>query len=391
MSSASRPLRILQILRAPVGGLFRHVYDLTHELAARGHEIGIVADSLHTDALTEERLGKLEPLAPLGIHSLPIPRTFGVADLTTPLRVRRLADELQIDVLHGHGAKGGLNARLARIGARQRVSLYTPHGGVLNYRPGSIAGQAFRLIERALIGATDAIVFESAFAQAAYVEQIANPSCPGPVMHIGRMPSEFEPIAPGPEAADFVFIGEFRSVKGINYLLDALVDVRTPGGRPSTLVMAGGGPDLDAIKAKIASLGLAARVTLLGVKPARPTLQLGRIAVVPSLAESLPYVILEAAAAGRPVIATDVGGVKEIFGQTASSLLPPASAAALRGAMQAALDDPTAAAREARIRLAHIRAGFSIAHMTDQIEALYRQVLAARAPAAFTQPSTLSS
>lgn len=391
MSSASRPLRILQILRAPVGGLFRHVYDLTHELAARGHEIGIVADSLHTDALTEERLGKLRPLAPLGIHSLPIPRSFGAADLTTPFKIRRLADVLQIDVLHGHGAKGGLNARLARIGARQRVSLYTPHGGVLNYRPGSTAGQVFRMIERALIGATDAIVFESAFAQAAYAEQIGKPSCPGPVIHNGLMPWEFEAIMPRPDAADFVFIGEFRAVKGISYMLDALVDVRAPDGRPATLVMAGGGPDLEAIKAQIERLGLARRVTLVGVKPARPTLHLGRIALVPSLAESLPYVILEAAAAGRPVIATDVGGVKEIYGPTAARLLPAADSAALRGAMQAALDDPAAATREAELRLAHIRAGFSIAHMADQIEALYRQVLAARAPTVFAQSSALPS
>jgi glycosyltransferase involved in cell wall biosynthesis len=391
MSSTSRPLRILQILRAPVGGLFRHVYDLTHELAARGHEIGIVADNLHTDALTEERLGKLRPLAPLGIHSLPIPRTFGAADLMTPLRVRRLADALQIDVLHGHGAKGGLNARLARVGAQQRVSLYTPHGGVLNYHPGSPAGQLFRLIERTLIGATDAIVFESGFAQRAYAEQIGKPNCPAPVIHNGLMPAEFEPIAPGPGAADFVFIGEFRAVKGISYLLDALVDVRAPDGRPATLVMAGGGPDLESIKAQITSLDLGERVTLVGVKPARPTLHLGRVAVVPSLAESLPYVILEAAAAGRPVIATDVGGVKEIYGPTAASLLPAADAAALRKAMQASLDNPAAVAREAEIRLAHIRAGFSISHMTDQIEALYRQVLAARVPAGFTPSSALSS
>lgn len=391
MSSASRPLRILQILRAPVGGLFRHVYDLTHELAARGHEIGIVADSLHTDGLTAERLDRLRPLAPLGIHSLPIPRTFGAADLTTPFKVRRLADELAIDVLHGHGAKGGLNARLARIGARQRVSLYTPHGGVLNYRPGSTAGQLFRLIERALISATDAIVFESAFAQTAYATQIGKPACPGPVIHNGLMPAEFEPITPGAEAADFVFIGEFRAVKGITYLLDALADVQAPGGRPATLVMAGGGPDLDAIEGQIARLGLGGRVSLLGVKPARPTLQLGRVAVVPSLAESLPYVILEAAAAGRPVIATDVGGVSEIYGPTAASLLPAADTAALRRAMQAALDDPAAAAREAEQRLAHIRRGFSIAHMTDQIEALYSQALAARAPGAAMQSSPLSS
>jgi len=96
-------------------------------------------------------------------------------------------------------------------------------------------------------------------------------------------------------------------------------------------------------------------------------------------------------AAGRPVIATDVGGIREIYGPTASSLLPAADAAALRRAMQSTLDDPAAAAREAEMRLAHIRSGFSVAHMTDQIEALYRQVLAARAPGGFAPSSVLSS
>ncbi len=374
----SEPLRILQILRAPVGGLFRHVQDLTRELSNCGHQVGIVADSLHTDALSEERLDRLRPFAPLGIHSLPIPRMFGPDDIFSALKVRRLADALEVDVLHGHGAKGGLNARLARIGARSRVALYTPHGGVLNYAPGSIAGRAFRQVEHLLAAATDGIVFESAFAQAAYIDQIAAPRCPAPVIHNGLTPEEFEPIIPAPDAADFVFIGEFRAVKGIEYLLDALAPLRAPDGRPATLVMAGGGPDLDAVKAQITRLGLETRVTLLGVKPARPTLHLGRCAVVPSLAESLPYVILEAASANRPVIATDVGGISEIFGPTAQSLVPAADAMALGRAMRGFLDDPDAAAREAAIRLAHIRAGFSVAHMTDRIEALYREALATR-------------
>lgn len=383
----SEPLRILQILRAPVGGLFRHVQDLTRELSNRGHQVGIVADSLHTDALSEERLDRLRPFAPLGIHSLPIPRMFGPDDIFSALKVRRLADALEVDVLHGHGAKGGLNARLARIGARSRVALYTPHGGVLNYAPGSIAGRAFRQVEHLLAAATDGIVFESAFAQAAYIDQIAAPRCAAPVIHNGLTPDEFEPIIPAPDAADFVFIGEFRAVKGIDYLLDALAPLRAPDGRPATLVMAGGGPDLDAVKARIARLGLETRVTLLGVKPARPTLHLGRCAVVPSLAESLPYVILEAASANRPVIATDVGGISEIFGPTVQSLVPAADAPALARAMQGFLDDPAAAARDTAIRLAHIRAGFSVAHMTDRIEALYREALAARRGQAAAHPS----
>jgi glycosyltransferase involved in cell wall biosynthesis len=98
--------------------------------------------------------------------------------------------------------------------------------------------------------------------------------------------------------------------------------------------------------------------------------------VVPSLAESLPYVVLEAAAAGRPVIATRVGGIPEIFGPTAESLVPPGDAAALRTALQGFLDRPEAAAVEAAQRLNFIRERFSLAHMTDAIESLYRRALA---------------
>ena len=372
------PLRILQILRAPIGGLFRHVNDLTRELAARGHQIGIVADSLTSDGLTAERLGRLEPYAKLGIHSTPMPRTVGLGDLTSPFQIRKLAKDLDIQVLHGHGAKGGLNARWARIGARNRVALYTPHGGVLNYKVGSPVGMMFRLFEKMIVDLTDGFIFESDFARRAFFEKIDQPNQPTPVIHNGLAPEEFEPIVPRPDAKDFVFIGEFREMKGIRYLIDAIAEVRGPGGRLATMVMAGDGPDMPAIKAQIARLGLEQRITLLGAKPARPTLALGRCEVVPSLAESLPYVVLEAASAARPVIATDVGGVSEIFGPTAGSLIPPADSAALQRSMQAFMDDPAAADAEMRLRLEHIRDRFSLKHMADQIEALYRQVLRTR-------------
>jgi glycosyltransferase involved in cell wall biosynthesis len=376
--SDGRRLRILQVLRAPVGGLFRHVRDLTQSLAGRGHEIGIVADSLTADGLTAERLEQLAPYATLGIHRLPMPRLFGWADLTTPFAIRALARRLDVQVLHGHGAKGGLGARLARIGRRDRIALYTPHGGVLNFPLASRTGKLFRAIERGILPHTDAIVFESAFAKRSFEAMIARPSCPAPVIHNGLATEEFEPIEPGPDAHDFVFIGEFRAVKGIEYLLEALPSVRRPDGRPASLIMAGAGPDVEKTRARIAALGLEQRVTLAGVQPARKMLALGFCVLVPSLAESLPYVILEAAAAGRPVIATDVGGVAEIFGPTAPSLLPTADSKALRAAMQQALDHPEGALEEARQRLDFIREGFSLAHMTDQIESLYLNLLSTR-------------
>lgn len=371
-------LRILQILRAPVGGLFRHVYDLTIELAARGHEVGMVADSLHRDALSGERLEALGPSLALGVHSLPIPRVFGPEDISSVFKVRALADRLNVDVLHGHGAKGGFNARLSRWGAKRRVSLYTPHGGVLNYRPGSLVGGAFRIIERAIMPLTDAFIFESAFALDAYMRQIGQPGAPHPVIHNGITEAEFEPIVQRPDACDFVFIGEFRAAKGISFMLEALSRVAAPDGRGATLAMAGGGEDQAKVEAQISALGLTDRVRLLGVRPAREALTHGRIELVPSLAESLPYVIMEGAAAGIPVISTDVGGIREIYGPTAGSLIPAANAEALRIAMQKALDDPAGAATEAMVRLDHVRRSFHIKTMADRIEGLYLDVLKRR-------------
>jgi glycosyltransferase involved in cell wall biosynthesis len=320
----------------------------------------------------------LAPNASLGIHRLPIPRLLGPADITTPLRLRQLARGLGVDVVHGHGAKGGFAARLVRMVGGAPVALYTPHGGVLHFSPGSMSGRVFRGLERALLGQTDAVIFESAFAQRAFNESIATPRCPSPVIHNGLTEAEFVAVEPLPGAKDFVFIGEFRELKGIRYLLEALVGVVAANGRPATLVMAGGGPDMDVFKALIQSLGLGDRVELAGVRPAREMFSRGRCVVVPSLAESLPYVILEAAAAGRPVIATRVGGVAEIFGPTSASLVPAGDSPALAAALQAFLAAPDAAEAEAKTRHGFIRERFSVGHMTDEIEALYRLCLAAR-------------
>jgi glycosyltransferase involved in cell wall biosynthesis len=370
------PLRIFQILRAPVGGLFRHVRDLTEELSRRGHQIGVIADSITSDALTAERLAALEPFSSLGIHSLPMPRTLGFADFTTPYRIRKLGRALQVDVMHGHGAKGGLGARFGRSSGQ--VALNTPHGGVLNYKPGSLAGTFFRNAERSIGGITDAYIFESAYAQRAFHEQVGKPPCWEAVIHNGLAPSEFDLVALDADAKDFVFIGEFRDVKGIPVLIEALDGLRRKDGQPATIAMAGGGPDFELWRGRIVELGLEGRVELLGVRPAREAMRRGNHLVVPSLAESLPYVILEGAAAGRQVISTQVGGIAEIYGPTAGNLVPPGDAGALRAAMQRTLDNPVTARREADERLAYIRPRFSIAHMTDQIEVLYREVLAKR-------------
>jgi glycosyltransferase involved in cell wall biosynthesis len=379
------PLRILEVMRAPVGGLFRHVADLTRGLAAKGHLVGLVVDTIASDAQTEARLEELAQHAKLGIHRLPMPRLFGAADLTTTLAVRRLASRLEADVIHGHGAKGGFYARLTRFaGARGRV-FYTPHGGVLHFSAASSSGRLFHALERRLTRQTAAILFESEFARATYIRLIGAPTCPTKVIYNGVAPAEFEIITPAADAADFVFVGELRQLKGIMPLVEALAQVRRPDGTPATLTMAGDGADRAALAEKIARLGLAERVSLVGSQPARRMFARGRIAVVPSLAESLPYVVLEAAAAGLPVIATRVGGVPEIFGPAADRLVTAGDAPALAAAMQAALDEPAACTAAAGRLRERVLAEFAVEPMVDAIEAAYREAVHTSRPAHFTE------
>ena len=74
-------LRIIHVLRAPVGGLFRHVVDLAREQAARGHEVGICADSTTGDERAARTLRELSPGLLLGLTRVPMSRQIGPSDI----------------------------------------------------------------------------------------------------------------------------------------------------------------------------------------------------------------------------------------------------------------------------------------------------------------------
>ena len=113
--------RVIHVLRAPVGGLFRHVRDLVAAQKAMGLEVGVVCDSIAADRLTQTRLASLTPHLALGLHQIAMSRELSFSDVSAVSMIRRLASgfpdaDERLTVLHGHGAKGGAYARLAEIG-----------------------------------------------------------------------------------------------------------------------------------------------------------------------------------------------------------------------------------------------------------------------------------
>lgn len=368
-------LNILHVFRAPVGGLFRHVLDLTREQTARGHRVGLIADSRTGGPRGDDALRLLEPSLALGLTRIPMRRHANPGDLFALAHVVRRAAQTQADVVHGHGAKGGAYARLS-FGSKRAVRAYTPHGGSLLFNHDSLAGKFYLATEHLLMLRGDLFLFESAYSAEIFRNKIGNPRGLVRVVHNGVARAEFEPIVTKPDATDLVFMGELRPVKGIDVLLDALARLRD-AGRTVTATLVGDGPERDALRAKTANLGLDGAVHFKPAMPGYVALTLGRIMVVPSRAESLPYVVLEAAAGGKPLITTSVGGIPEIYGPLSNTLVPPVDAAALAQAIGQALDHPDATAQIARNLRQQVQAKFSVDTMVDGVLSAYRAALEA--------------
>ncbi len=372
------PYRILHCLRAPVGGLFRHVCDLAAEQARRGHQVGLVCDAHGGDRLTEARLADLVPQLALGLRRIVMSRELGPRDVTAWLAIRAHAMALGVDVLHGHGAKGGaysrLVARALKRAGRTVASCYTPHGGSLHYHPSSIAGRIYMALERRLARHTDALIFESSYAAARYEAHIGRPACAMRVIPNGLSPADFGSTGSELDAADFLFVGELRRLKGVDVMLEALAHARSV--RPVSAVIVGAGPNAAEFKRAATQLGLDELVSFREPMPARSAFRLGRTLVVPSRAESFPYIVLEAAAAGLPLLATGVGGIPEITAGTDTALLPPGDAEALAEAMLDAVANPIPAqARAMRLKWS-VGRRFTVAAMSDMVLELYASVLA---------------
>ena len=176
MSTLDRagPLRIVHVLRAPVGGLFRHVLDLAGGQAARGHQVGVIADSLTGGAPAESALAALAPKLALGVSRLPIRRAPHPSDLRALLTISRRLGALAPNVVHGHGSKGGALARLAVGTGAKAIRVYTPHGGSLHFAPGTPSHRLYMAMERLLQRRTDLLLFESRFAARRYEDFIGD-------------------------------------------------------------------------------------------------------------------------------------------------------------------------------------------------------------------------
>lgn len=330
-------MKILRIIaRLNVGGPAQHVVWLTRYLNNEEFESVLIAGTVPEGEENMNYIARQHGVEPLFIEEMS--RELSAKDLISLFKVFREIRRLRPDVIHTHTAKAGTVGRMAALlyrwltpSAQGLKVVHTFHGHVFHSYYGKLKTRLFLMIERLLARfATDKIVVISP-------QQLAEING---TFGVGR-PEQFEVIPLGIDVDAFSgvhgerarfrdelqaapdeilvgFVGRLTEIKNLSMYLRvaALARTEADSGR-LRFVIAGDGHLRRSLESEAADLGLGDSVAFLGNRTDTDVVYAGLdIVALTSLNEGTPLSLIEAMAAGRPVIATRVGGVRDLLGET---------------------------------------------------------------------------
>jgi glycosyltransferase involved in cell wall biosynthesis len=370
------PLRVLLVVESSAGGTGRHVLDLADGLAARGCEAHVVYSTRRVDRLFLDRLATLDRVRHI---ALPIRTSPHPADIATVRAVRRyLRNHGPFDVVHGHSSKGGAIARLAALGTGASA-FYTLHGLIMmDPLLPRWKWLMYLSIELALATWTSRVIAVSPEEQRAAKKLGFGQSRVILVPNgVGEMDLTPRPLARRTMGVDddaivIGFVGRLVEQKAPEVLIEAFTATVKAEPR-ARLALVGSGPLELSMRGLAARLGVADKLIWLGERDARGVLAGFDLFALASRKEGLPYVVLEAMAAGLPVVATASAGSEILVIPGCNGAVVPAdNAKAFGDALIELATDPAKRARCGAASLARV-AGFSIDAMVDATRAAYRE------------------
>jgi glycosyltransferase involved in cell wall biosynthesis len=367
-----------------LGGPAHHVAILSDGLDKRSYQTllvcGVVGEGEeeHTD------------------HDVPVRRLNSLGsdirplqDLISLIRLIRIVRNYRPAIVHTHTAKAGLLGRCAALfaGRRRPVIVHTYHGHVLRGYFGPLLTRLFLVLERALARVSDRLIGVSMTTVNELVELGVAPRSKFTVVPLGLNLSGFLALAPepdsgprqelgaGPEDVVFTFTGRLVPIKRPDRMLRAVASARRSGAQIVVAVV-GDGELRGSMESLAAELGCAEAVRFLGYR--RDTVRIcagSDAALLTSDNEGTPVSLIEAAAGGRPAVATAVGGVTDIIVEGGGILVPVSDETALALAIAEIAGDPAlrrsmgAAARE------HVRLRYDGKRLVADMEKLYSDLL----------------
>ena len=388
------PIRVLRVIaRLNMGGPALHVAYLTAGLAERGYETTLVAGSLargeDSMAFVADELGiEVERIDELHREISP------VRDAVAILRLARLIRRVRPHILHTHTAKAGAVGRLAALvagGARPPIVVHTFHGHVLRGYFDPVRTAGFRLLERWLARSTTALVAVSPQVRDDLVSLGVAPRERFAVVQLGieleqRVAVERNGrgesrriLAIGPDRFAVGWIGRMTGVKRTDDVLRAFRRLRDRGVE-ACLCMIGDGPDRPAVERRAHELGIMRDTLFLGYQEeVAPFYAAFDAMILPSINEGTPVSAIEALAAGRPVVATRVGGVPDVVRDGEDGFLVEAGDVdALAERLARLASDPELRERLGAAGRARVVPRYSVERLVDDVDRLYRSLLEAR-------------
>lgn len=381
------------IARLNMGGPALHVAYLSAGLRERGYETTLVAGTLARGE------GSMSYVAEqLGVDVVALPELHReislVRDLRAALRLAKLIRRLKPHILHTHTAKAGAIGRVAALlagSARPPIVVHTFHGHVLRGYFDPLRANLFRLLERRLARVATALVAVSPEVRDDLVALGVAPRDKFTVIRLGielesRVAAEDDGRAEtrrllGVPRERFVvgWIGRMTGVKRTDDVLLAVRRLRELGV-DACLCMVGDGPDRDHVERRAHDLGIMRHCLFLGYQDTvAPYYAAFDALVLPSGNEGTPVSAIEALAAGRPVVATRVGGVPDVVRDgTDGFLVEPGAVDDLADRLARLAADPELARRMGAAGRERVLARYSVGRLIDDVDRLYRSLLAAK-------------
>src|ERR687897_2409034 len=318
--------KVLRVIaRLNMGGPALHVAYLASGLREHGYDTTLVAGSLargedSMEFVADELGVKVERLPGLRRDISPI------RDVLAVLRLAQLIKRERPTIMHTHTAKAGAVGRLAALvsgDARPPIVVHTFHGHVLRGYFGPLRTLGFRLLERWLARGTDALVAVSPEVRDDLVRLGVAPRAKFTVVRLGI---ELEARSGGQNGRDETrrvlgiapgrftvgWIGRMTAVKRTGDVLLAFKELRERGV-DACLCMVGDGPERAQVEQRAHDLGIMRDTVFLGYQEdVAPFYAAFDAMILPSGNEGTPVSAMESLAAGRPVVATRVGGVPDV-------------------------------------------------------------------------------
>ena len=356
-----------------IGGASAHLLDLAEGVQDKGHKITIIIGGSGLVANIARSRG-------LDCICLPgLVREISLAkDLKCVVKLKSVIRTLEPDLVHLHSAKAGM---VGRISAKLLgiPTVYTAHGWPFTEGVSGRKQTFYKTIEKVMARITSHIITVSDFDKKIAIE--ARVAKPENITAVHNGVSEFKivnAIRKKNRVPKLIMVARFEDQKDHQLVIRELNNIRD---QEWTIEFVGDGPNLDWAKETVSALGLDSRITFCGACNDVPQrLSQADIFVLASRWEGFPLVILEAMRARLPVIASDVGGVKESVEHGVTGILVPRSSkTGMVAALESLINNPDLRTSMGQNGRASFEANFTLEIMLNKTLKVYEQALKSKA------------